>query len=144
MAKTIFEAAIKYHGTREIPGKKNNSLIVGWTQSVLRWAKNDEIPWCSTFMNAMADEAGLQKSGKANARSWLKVGEAVQNPVVGDIVVFWRESPKSWKGHVAIYLGESDTHIMCLGGNQGNAVSVANYPKERLLEYRRLRKRESA
>jgi uncharacterized protein (TIGR02594 family) len=140
----LFAEAIKYYKVREIPGKKNNPLIVEWTKSVLQWANDDEVPWCSTFLNAMADAAGLEKSGKANARSWLSVGIEIDNPVVGDVVIFWRESPKSWKGHVGIFVGFSHDgqNILVLGGNQGNEVNISKYPISRLLGFRRLRKRE--
>lgn len=140
----LFSEAIKYYKVREIHGKKNNPLIVEWTKSVLQWANDDEIPWCSTFLNAMADAAGLEKSGKANARSWLNVGIEIENPVVGDVVIFWRESKKSWKGHVGVFVGYSEDgkNILVLGGNQGNEVNISKYPIYRLLGFRRLRKRE--
>ena len=139
----LFSEAIKYYKVREIPGKKHNPLIVEWTKSVLAWATDDEIPWCSTFLNAMADAAGLEKSSKANARSWLQVGIEIDNPIVGDVVVFWRESKKSWKGHVGVFVGfsEDGKNILVLGGNQGNEVNISKYPIYRLLGYRRLRKR---
>jgi hypothetical protein len=35
------------------------------------------------------------------------VGTKVAYPEPGDIVVFWRESPQSWKGHVGIFTGIS-------------------------------------
>ena len=41
-------------------------------------------------------------------------------------------------GHVAFYVGETATQIKVLGGNQSNSVSVANYPKSRLLGFRRV------
>jgi hypothetical protein len=60
----------------------------------------------------------------------------------GDIVVFWRESIKSWKGHVGFYIREKDGWIYTLGGNQANQVKISAYPKSRVLSYRRLRTSE--
>ena len=52
-------------------------------------------------------------------------------------MVFWRESITSWKGHVGFYLGHSQdkTRIFCLGGNQGNEVSVAPYDAAKVLRF---------
>jgi len=86
-------------------------------------------------------KAGLKQSEKANARSWLEVGLNVDNdPEPGDIVIFWRDSVDSWLGHVGIYFGFSKDgkRVYCLGGNQGNQVSVSAYPLERVLGFRRL------
>ena len=105
---------------------------------MLSWATNDEIAWCSTWLNAMAENAGLERSGKANARSWLKVGREIAEPKVGDIVIYWRRSPKDWRGHVGIFIREKGDYIYTLGGNQSNRVNIAPYHKSRLLGYRRL------
>jgi hypothetical protein len=32
-------------------------------------------------------------------------------------------------GHVGLYLGETATHVQMLGGNQGDAVSIATVPE---------------
>lgn len=135
---SLLNAAFQEYGQREIPGQKHNPKIVNWLQSILSWVQDDETPWCSAFMNAMAEKVDLERTEKANARSWLDVGEVVLQPVIGDVVVLWRESPKSWKGHVGIYITHNDTHIAILGGNQGNEVNITWYPKTRLLGYRRL------
>jgi uncharacterized protein (TIGR02594 family) len=77
-------------------------------------------------------------SGKLNARSWLTVGGETSEPEVGDIVVLWRESPTSWKGHVGFYVRETEHLIFVLGGNQHNQVGINGYGKHRLLGYRKL------
>ncbi len=98
--------------------------------------------WCAIFIDYVAIQSGLERPAKpAAARNWLKVGLAVQKPRIGDVVVFWRESPSSWKGHVGLYIGEDyDDKIFILGGNQGpqRSVVVQRYPTERVLGYRRL------
>lgn len=47
---------------------------------------------------------------------------------------------ESWKGHVEVYMGFSQdgSRIYCLGGNQGNQVSVTAYPVNQLLGFRKL------
>lgn len=86
-------------------------------------------------------KADMERSGRGNARSWLNVGVQVENPEPGDVVVFWRGSPRSHKGHVGIFQGYSrdQRRIYVLGGNQDDQVSTTAYPTERLLGFRRLR-----
>jgi peptidoglycan hydrolase-like protein with peptidoglycan-binding domain len=68
------------------------------------------------------------------------VGTKVTNPEPGDVVVYWRESINSWKGHVGIFMGFSKdgSLVYTLGGNQGNAVSISAYKADEVLGFRRL------
>ena len=140
----LVKRAMEFYKVREIPGKKHNNFIVDWTNRILSWAYDDEIPWCSSFMNAMAQDVGLEHTGKANARSWLSIGVEVENPVISDVVIFWRENRNSWKGHVGIFMGYryDKRYIAVLGGNQSNEVNISLYPISRLLGFRRLRKQK--
>ncbi|MFD2551761.1 TIGR02594 family protein [Bizionia sediminis] len=139
--KNLLQIAINEFGVKEIIGPKHNDRIIKYAHdSKFTWINDDETPWCSTFMNWVALEAGLQNSKSAAARSWLNVGFETQNPEPGDVVVFWREHINSKLGHVGIYLGYSkdQSRIYVLGGNQDNAVSISAYPANRLLSFRRL------
>ena len=92
---------------------------------------------CSAFMNWVMMKAGLPYTKNAAARSWLSWGEPIHDPVPGCVVVFWRDSPQSWAGHVALYVGEGPNNtVTVLGGNQGNSVCEANYDKRRVLGFR--------
>lgn len=135
----IIEVALSQFGTREISGLEHNPVVVNYFKEIGHsWVKNDETAWCSAFTNWVALKAGANTSKKLNARSWLKVGKEVKEPQQGDIVVFWRESENSWKGHVAFYVNETENFINVIGGNQNNRVNISSYPKERLLGYRRI------
>jgi len=103
------------------------------------WIRDDSTPWCSAFMNSIYASTGYEYSGKMSARSWLDVGTPVKEPQVGDVVVFWRGSKNSWQGHVAMFVSYSadKKYINVLGGNQSDAVSIAAYPVNRLLGFRR-------
>lgn len=128
-------------GIEEIVGDKHNPEVLKYARETkIAGITTDEIAWCSTFVNWVAMKAGLKYTGKANARSWLNAGTKVTVPEPGDIVVFWRESPQSWKGHVGIFLGVSTDkkRVYCIGGNQGNRVSVSAYRIENVLSYQRL------
>lgn len=142
MNTKILTIALWQYGIAEFKGSKDNPEILKYFVAlgfaIARF--KDETAWCSAFANWVAKTAGYQYTGKLNARSWLQVGEKVTQPQLGDVVVFWRENPKSWKGHVAFYIREDESNIYVLGGNQNNQVNIAPYPKSRLLEYRRLKK----
>lgn len=139
--ETLLKIAFAELGTEEIVGDEHNPEVLKYAKETgIKGITSDEIAWCSTFVNWVAWKAGLQFSGKANARSWLNIGTKVTNPEPGDVVVFWRESPQSWKGHVGFFLGVSTDkkRVYCLGGNQGNRVSVSAYRLNTVLSYQRL------
>ena len=125
---------------QEIVGKQDNPEILKYFDaSGFDGAKlKDETSWCSAFVNWVCIQCDLPRTNKLNARSWLSVGNRTDCPELGDIVVFWRESPSSWKGHVAFYIREDAQFVYCLGGNQGNQVTISAYQKNRVLEYRRI------
>lgn len=137
----IVRVAAQELGEKEIPGAAHNPRILQYAREAgLGWIDDDETPWCSIFVNWCAKQAGLQRSQRSSARSWLTVGTPIERPEPGDIVVFWRESPDSYKGHVGIFLGYSQdaARIYCLGGNQGNQVSISALACTYLLGFRRL------
>lgn len=137
----LLQVAFKELGQTEIPGSEHNPRIIAYAeQSNFPGIRDDETPWCSIFVNFCCDELNYERSGQANARSWLQVGDEPVIPKPGDIVVFWRENIHSWKGHVGFYLGHSQDRkkVFCLGGNQGNAVSIAGFDATKVLGYRRV------
>jgi uncharacterized protein (TIGR02594 family) len=111
-------------------------MSLGYDQSKFK----DETAWCSAFANWVAKQAGYESSSQLTARSWLSVGTSTSNPESGDLVVLWREHPNSWKGHVGFLIKETKRYVYLLGGNQGNSVSIKAYPKNRVLDFRKLRK----
>lgn len=94
--------------------------------------------WCAAYMNATLNQSGYEGTGSNLARSFLDWGEAAEQPQIGDIAVFSRGDPNGPYGHVGFFQGYGDDgSIKVLGGNQSNSVSIANYPAERLLGFRR-------
>lgn len=140
MNATIVQIALNEIGVAEIKGKVDNPRVVNYFDEIGFDGKalKDETAWCSAFANWVALKAGLDRSGKLNARSWLTVGTAVTTPEIGDVVVLWRVAKNDWRGHVGFFVRETKNWIYILGGNQGNKVSIQAYRKNRLLEYRRL------
>lgn len=135
----LLETALSQFGVKEIPGKNHNPVIVQYSHDIgYGGIIDDETAWCSIFMNWCALKAGLERSKKLNARSWLNFGEEIKDAMTGDVVIYWRGEKDGWKGHVGVYISEDETNIYTLGGNQGNMVKIAPYNKARVLGYRRL------
>lgn len=122
-------------GQREITGPSHNSFIAkGWARLGAGWFNDDETPWCGFFVAHCIDAAGLPYPGKglfARAKAWLDWGVECK-PIVGAVTVFGRDGG----GHVAFLVGESDTNLYVLGGNQGNAVNITPIAKTRALGFR--------
>lgn len=93
-------------------------------------------PWCAAFVNAVEKMCGRKGTGKMLARSFLNYGTAVGVPQVGDIVVFKRGN-SSWQGHVGYYVSSDKEFVTSLGGNQGDKVCYAKYPRTSVLGFRR-------
>lgn len=94
--------------------------------------------WCAAFVNASLNQAGLEGTGSNMARSFENWGVGVDDPQVGDLAVFWRESPESGLGHVGFFQGYDESgNILVLGGNQSDGVNVSPYSANQLLGFRR-------
>jgi uncharacterized protein (TIGR02594 family) len=140
---TPYDLARTYLGEKELPGKSlNNPKILAWLRRLMPDADADEISWCSAFVDAMAAQTGHEQARKLTARSWLSVGEPIPAAMArpGDVIIFWRESEDSWKGHVAFFQEWQGSRVRVLGGNQSNAVTSAHYPRSQVLGIRRLRR----
>lgn len=96
---------------------------------------NEYINWCSLFIMQNARLEKMPSEIDLAARSWLRVGKRKKDPIIGDLVIFWRESEDSWKGHVGIFIGFDDGRILTLGGNQGGCVCIRSYNPNKLIDY---------
>lgn len=128
--------AKKEFGTKEAAGAANNPRVVKfWEDAKLAFIKDDSTPWCAGFVNAMLERAGIRGTRKANARSFSTWGIAQAQPSYGSIVVLSRP-PVAWQGHVGFVVSHDATTVTVLGGNQGDRVSHARFPKSRVVSYR--------
>ncbi len=126
--------ARKYVGLREIPGKTTAPIIARWLRRLGAWWQDDETPWCGVFVAGVLDEAGIPKvKGWYRARAWLDWGSLCDGPMLGAVAVLRRDGG----GHVGFVVGRDERgRLMILGGNQANAVTIAPFAPERVLEYR--------
>lgn len=126
--------ALSYVGIREYPGATSNPLILRfWQLARLAGIKDDRVPWCSGFACACMEEVGIRSPRSDGARSWLTWGSPLKEPVQGCVVVLKR--PGGF--HVGFAVGQDrDGRLLLVGGNQGDAVSVAAFDRSRVLSYR--------
>ena len=123
-----------YVGQHEIAGARNNPLILRWWSLIRAPFTNDSTPWCAGFVGGVLESVGIKSTRSAAARSYLNWGQKLDGPVYGAIVVFER-GPVN--GHVSFVIGrDTRANLMCLGGNQGDAVNVSPFPLHRVLGYR--------
>lgn len=117
---------------REIAGAENNPRIVLYHSTTSGGAAPDETPWCSSFVNYCVEQAGRKGTDSKWARSWHENswGQVVtDNPRIGDIVVWRRQSGSSDGGHVAFFVEMVGNDVIrVLGGNQGDRVRISDYP----------------
>lgn len=148
MNVTAYDVASRFIGLREIPGKDHNPHILAMLKLDDDWPESDEVSWCSAFTNYICWLLDLPRSKSLAARSWLNVGSPIPLPNArqGDVLVFWRgvapapdEPLDKGPGHVGFFAGQDNaTHVQVLGGNQADTVSIASYPRIRLLGVRRI------
>ena len=142
-APRMVRSAAQLLGVRELAGRADNPVIMAWASEVKHVLDlhdlgyvADSVPWCGLFMAVVALRAGWGADVPLRplwARSWLEFGSAVDRPMLGDVLVFGRNGG----GHVGVYVGEDATAYHVLGGNQGDAVTIARVLKNRLLGARR-------
>lgn len=136
---------------------KEAATMLGWSEQDQFFKLSDymatggqgidprDTAWCAAFVNSVLNKTGYDGTGKLNARSFLEWGTNVDDaPRHGDVVVISRGN-EPWMGHVGFFHGFDDNgNIQILGGNQGDAVSIKTYNKDRLLGFRRGERQEYA
>lgn len=122
-------------GVKEYVGDADNPRIVEYHQTTSLKATDDEVPWCSAFVNWCIKQAGYNGTDSAAARSWLEWGVELPEGRPGAITVFRRKG-SPWSGHVGFYIDEDDDGVFVLGGNQNDSVNVACFSWNDLLDFR--------
>lgn len=131
-------------GTEEqLPNGKANPKVNAMFEAVTTLSTPYDCrktPWCAIFMNWLFKRLNIPGTNSAMARSFGDSRNFVRidKPFIGCVVVLWRPASKERPyddgstGHVGMYAGETATHVLILGGNQGDAISIAKFPKNRL------------
>lgn len=127
--------ARKHIGQREIPGMKSNPWIIGLWYNAAPWlaqgkpAEDGTTPWCGAFARFLAVTCGYAPAKKWwSARDWLNWGVPVEFPCVGAFAIYDRPGG----AHITLIAGQYDNGDLCgIGGNQGDAVCEARFPRSR-------------
>lgn len=148
---TLFELAERFVGeVKELPGKDSHPFIQ-WCHLMSGLGNNaeDEVPWCSSFLNVLAWLLRLPRSKSAAARSWLAVGRIVELHEAKpgyDVVIFKRGTGVQpgpnvlhAPGHVAVFAGLDGSMVHVIGGNQSNGVTRGVFDVTQVLGVRRLK-----
>ncbi len=147
---TPYHLALRHLGIKEVSGEKDHPLIKWWfSLCELAWETHDEVAWCSAFVNGMVWPFDmLPRTKSARARSWLRAGVPVPEQLAepGFDVCIFKRGPEpqpgpeviNAPGHVAFFRALHLDKVEVLGGNQGDAVSIATFPLSQLLDVRRL------
>jgi uncharacterized protein (TIGR02594 family) len=64
----------------EEPGPADNPRIAEYFEATTYPTTDDEVPWCSAFVNWCVLNAGYYPTHSAAARSWLKWGRKLESP----------------------------------------------------------------
>ncbi len=128
------DLARSFIGITEIHGSQHNPEILQFWRDIKRGGiKDDETPWCAALLGAVLERSGIPSSRFGSARSYLKWGIPLQQPVYGCVVVLTRNGG----GHVGFVVSRaSNGHLLVLGGNQGDEVSIKAFPLDRVAGYR--------
>lgn len=124
-------------GVTETPGPDSTPRVIEYLRATrLPPSMMDDLtPWCGAFVCWALQQAGVEHTGSAGARSYLHWGQRLEQPRYGCVVVLSRP-PRPHSGHVGFWVGTSGDSVLVLGGNQANAVSIRPYPARRVLGYR--------
>lgn len=140
---TPYQLAHRFVGQKEVVGKGSNPLILGMLQLASTWPSDDSVPWCSAFVWFWAFLYDLPRPPRAvalRARAWLDFGMPIllEEAIVGFDIVVLERGKNPADGHVGFYAGHDDEHVTLLGGNQGDAVTIQAFDRERIVGVRRL------
>lgn len=124
-------------GVAEVPGAGSNPRIEEYFTWTRLGQEPDGVAWCGAFASFCLGVTNqlARGAGSARAADWAGFGDALPEPKVGCIAVLQPLAPQS-SGHVALWLGTEDGRLRLLGGNQGDRVSVASFPVQKLRAFR--------
>lgn len=118
-------------GQSEVAGAKANPRILNYFKASKFWGADDsggKNAWCGSFVAWVMKENGHTPVKNAfRAKSWKDFGKTIKDPIFGAIAIKSRKGG----GHVGFVVGKSASgkELFILGGNQGDKVSIAKYPR---------------
>ena len=121
-------------GVREIAGPRALERILGyWRICGDTKQSSDEVPWCAIFVGALPHHGGLPILRQRHGAQLPEIWPRLPGPEVGAIGISTRGKPPSVRFFIA---GFTATHVLALGGNQGDAVSTIWIERKSIIGYR--------
>lgn len=128
-----YEIAEAEEGQKEVRGGENPRILEYHSATTLK-AREDEIPWCASFVCWCLEQAGMKSTKSAAAISYATFGLDMIDPQPGCIVVIRQRKKGTDKAtgsssgnHVAFFDHIVDNRIYLLGGNQSDSVKVSGF-----------------
>lgn len=124
----VIKNAVAELGNGELGGNNKGKYVRLYNQGM-------ESSWCAGFVSYILqksgyNELGYEVSSRRIYNEAKKLGLVTNEPKPGYLIMFWRESPSSWKGHIGIIIEVNGNVIKTIEGNKGK------YPaKVRICEY---------
>lgn len=130
---------------KESDGPNQNAITINKT---IVWARHNPlslpgkgIPWCSSFISWVLDQAGIQAPRTASSQYWRNYGTEVgirnwEDARMNDIIVF---RYNNGLGHVGFYRGYNKTtnRVNILGGNQGDDLNIKSFSTGKVVAIKR-------
>ncbi len=112
-------------GVKEITGKDYNPKIIEYHSFTSGNFKDDETPWCPSFVNWVMSQVGIKGTNSAGAYSWKNWGKKLDKPAYGSLAVVIN---KNGIGHVGFVVAVTkNNNLVILGGNQKDEVRYSIY-----------------
>jgi uncharacterized protein (TIGR02594 family) len=122
------QVGLREVGVKERPGIAHHPRILQYHATTRLHATSDEIAWCAAFVSWCLEAAGITSTRSAAAASYRTWGQRCELKP-GAVIVFGKTDPDAaGTGHVGFCVGVEGDYVLCLGGNQSNAVSIARRP----------------
>jgi uncharacterized protein (TIGR02594 family) len=127
---------LKMVGTHEVPGRGNNPAIIRMARRAgFKGYTSDSVPWCSLAANYFLAAAGLPGTGSLLALSFESSRNLVKLP--GVAVGAFMPMKRIGGGHIAVVVGRDRAgRVVCLGGNQSDAINLRSFPLSRARSFR--------
>jgi hypothetical protein len=118
----LIQVALAEVGTAETG---NNETKYG------KFMKADKLPWCGSFLNWCADQAGVKVpnvvSTRAGAEAFQKAKQWHTTPKIGDFVFFdFIVDDKTTINHIGLIIRASEKQIVTIEGNTSAGASQRN------------------
>ena len=104
-------------GNGEIGGNNKGDYVKKYNRGL-------EAPWCAGFVSYILTESNIDSleyslSAKAIYNEAKQENRLTDYPQAGDLIVFWRGSKGSWKGHIGIIEKIANNAVHTIEGNIG-------------------------